>query len=363
MELLKKTRLGAITLKNKVVMAPMTRCRAIENVPNDLMREYYEQRAGAGLIISEGIAPSPNALGYARIPGLYSKEHIPGWKSITDAVHKKGAKMFAQLMHTGRVGHPNNMPEGAKILAPSAVPMAGTMWTDKDGAQPYPVAEEMSLNDINNTIAEIVESSRNAIKAGFDGVEIHAGTGFLPDTFINPKTNLRTDEYGCSIAGRLKFTVELMQRVSEAIGKERTGIRISPYGVFNDMPLYDDTEELFFHLVSELNTMGIAYIHMVDHESMGAPHIPDSIKETVRSNFNGIYIASGGFDSLSAEREISNGHGDLVAFGKPFIANPDLVERIKLGKPFAKSDPETHYAATKKGYTDYPTLGDTYELI
>ncbi len=354
MKLLEKTQLGTLELKNKVVMCPMTRSRAIGSIPNDLMKEYYTQRSGAGLIITEGIAPSPNALGYARIPGLYSKEQIDGWKNITRAVHDKGTKIFAQIMHTGRVGHPDNMPDDAELLAPSALPMAGTMWTDTGGAQAYPIAKEMTSNDIQNAIEEIVQASKNAIIAGFDGIEVLAATGFLPDTFLNPKTNLRTDEYGGSLENRMRFTIEVMQKIADAIGKDKTGIRISPYGVFNDMPLYEGTEEAFTYLAKELSKIGITYVHMVDHESVGAPHVPGAVKELVKNNFEGTYIASGGFDAQSAEAEISDGIGDLVAFGKPFIANPDLVERIRLGRPFAKSDAATHYGATEKGYTDYP---------
>ncbi|WP_324027045.1 alkene reductase [Maribacter sp. BPC-D8] len=355
MKLLEPYQLGNITLKNRVVMAPMTRSRAINNVPNDLMITYYSQRAGAGLIISEGIAPSPNALGYARIPGLYNQKQIEGWKKITEAVHRKGSKIFAQLMHTGRISHPDNMPKDAVILAASTLKSAGTMWTDKNGAQSYPMAKEMTIKDIHNTIEEFVQSAKNAIASGFDGVEIHAGTGFLLDTFINPHTNLRTDEYGETLEGRMKFTLEVTKKVADAIGKEKTSIRISPYGVFNDMGLYDKTDEAFEYLVSALNKIGVIYIHMVDHSSIGAPEVSVTLKEKIKTTlYQGTYISSGGFDSEKAQWEVDSHKGDLVAFGKPFISNPDLVDRIKNGDEFAKSDSDTHYSIGKEGYTDYP---------
>lgn len=356
MKLLESYKLGEVSLKNRIVMAPMTRCRAINNIPNDLMTEYYSQRADAGLIIAEGIAPSPNALGYARIPGLFNQEQIMGWKKITEAVHKKGAKIFAQLMHTGRASHPDNMPKDAIVLAPSVVKHNGVMWTDQNGDQPFPLAKEMTVEDIKNTIEEFVQAAKNAIASGFDGVEIHGGTGFILDQFINPYTNLRVDEYGGSLEGRMKFALEVTQKIADAIGKEKTGIRISPNGVYNDMTPFEGTDEAFEYLASALKEIGIAYVHMVDHEAMGAPHVPLYLKEKVKTAFGGTYIASGGFDAESAEDAIESGKGDLVAFGRPFIANPDLVERIKEGEALAESDPETYYSATEKGFTDYPSL-------
>ncbi|WP_024480987.1 alkene reductase [Cellulophaga baltica] len=356
MKLLETYQLGKITLKNRVVMAPMTRCRAINNIPNDLMKEYYAQRAGAGLIIAEGIAPSPNALGYARIPGIFNQDQIQGWKKITEAVHEQGSRIFAQFMHTGRASHPDNMPDDAVVLAPSAVYHKGAMWTDQHGNQPFPLAKEMTADDIQNTIEEFVQAAKNAITSGFDGVEIHAGTGFLIDEFINPHTNLRTDEYGGSLEGRMKFALEVTQKIANAIGKEKVGIRISPNGIYNDMIPFEGTDEAFLYLATSLKDMGIAYLHMVDHEAMGAPHVSSTLKEKVKNAFGGTYIASGGFNGETAEHAINNEHGDLVAFGRPFIANPDLVERIRDGKDFAISDPQTHYSATEVGFTDYPTL-------
>lgn len=356
MKLLESYKLGEVSLKNRIVMAPMTRCRAINNIPNELMTEYYCQRAGAGLIISEGIAPSPNALGYARIPGLFNKKQIEGWKKITESVHQQGSKIFAQLMHTGRASHPDNMPEDAIVLAPSVVKHNGVMWTDQNGDQPFPLAKEMTAEDIQNTIEEFVQASKNAIASGFDGIEIHAGTGFIIDQFINPQTNLRTDEYGGSMEARMKFGLEVIQKIANAIGKEKIGIRISPNGVYNDMMAFEGSDEAYEYLASALKEIDIAYIHMVDHEAMGAPHVSLSLKEKVKNAFGGTYIASGGFDAQSAENTIESGQGDLVAFGRPFISNPDLVERIKAGKDFAASDPETYYSAAKEGFTDYPSL-------
>src|SRR3546814_773276 len=229
-------------LRNRIVMAPMTRSRAQGNIPNDLMVAYYAPRAGAGLIVSEGVAPSPNGLGYARIPGIFSPGQVAGWKKVTEAVHASGGRIFAQLMHSGRVSHPANMPGGARVLAPSALKAEGTVWTDTEGMQPLPLPLEMSAEDIENALTEYVTGATNAIAAGFDGIEIHGANGYLPGQFLNPHSNQRSDAYGGSIAGRSRFILELGQRISEAIGKDRTGIRLSPYSTVNSMDPYQETQ-------------------------------------------------------------------------------------------------------------------------
>src|SRR5688572_23958852 len=226
-------RLGNLYLANRIVMAPMTRSRAINNVPNDLLTEYYSQRASAGLIVTEGTSPSPNGLGYARIPGLFSAEQVRGWRQVTDRVHRAGGRIFVQLMHTGRVGHPANLPEGGRLLAPSAVQLDGTMYTDSLGPQPHPVPEEITEAAIERRLEEIVAASRNAIEAGFDGVELHGANGYLIDQFLNTGSNQRTDRWGGSVDGRIRFAVEVATRVAAAIGPDRVGIRVSPYGAFN----------------------------------------------------------------------------------------------------------------------------------
>lgn len=345
--------LGAVTLANRVVMAPLTRSRALGNLPNDLMVEYYAARADAGLIVTEGVSPSPNGLGYPRIPGLFNQEQAQAWKTVTDAVHQKHGHMFIQLMHTGRVGHMANLPPEARILAPSAVQLSGKMWTDSDGLQDHPVPIEMSEGEIESTLEEYVRSAELAIQAGFDGVELHAANGYLIEQFLNPHVNRRTDQYGGTPENRMRFALEAARRVSERIGGARTGMRVSPYGVFNDTGAFEGIEEFYAELSRKLSQLGLAYIHVVDHSSMGAPQVPWSIKRTIRNNFTGLYILSGGYTAETAERDLLDGKGDLVAFGRYFIANPDLVRKLRAGRELRLPDPATFYTAGAAGYTDY----------
>jgi len=354
--LLSKTTLGPLSLQNRLVMCPLTRSRATGNVPNDLMVQYYAQRASAGLIISEGTAPSPNALGYPRIPGIFSAEQVAGWKKITDAVHAGGAKMFIQFMHTGRIGHPLNLPAGAKVVAPSAVAAKGEMFTDAEGLKPHPIPHAMTAADIKSTIAEFVQAAKNAMAAGFDGVELHGANGYLLEQFIRPNSNTRTDNYGGSIENRVRFALEVIDATIAAIGKDKVGIRLSPFGVFNDMPLYPEMEADYTYLAQKLNAAGLLYIHLVDHSSMGAPKVPDSMKATFRSVFKGALILSGGYDAARAESDLAAGKCDLVAVGKPFLANPDLVARWKTHAAVNAPDMATFYTPGPKGYTDYPAL-------
>ena len=352
------TTLGPMVLQNRLVMAPMTRSRAPGNIPNALMVEYYAQRSTAGLIITEGTSSSPNGLGYPRIPGIFSAAQVEGWRAITEAVHGKGAKIFLQLMHCGRISHPLNMPAGARVIAPSAVAAAGEMYTDADGLKPFPVPEAMSGDDISAAIAEYADAARNAVLAGFDGVELHAANGYLLEQFIRPNSNVRTDSYGGSLENRARFVLEVVDAVTAAIGSDRVGIRLSPFGVFNDMPLYDDMEEEYAWLAKQPNLAALAFIHLVDHSSMGAPNVPDSMKATFRKEFKGALILSGGYDAERAERDLAGGKCDLIAFGRPFIANPDLVERWKRGASMNIPDMDTFYTPGPKGYTDYPALHD-----
>ncbi len=273
--LFSKTVLGLQTLQNHLVMAPMTRCRATDNIPTALMVEYYAQRATAGLIITEGTSPSPNGLGYPRIPGIFSPAQIAGWKAITDAVHAGGAKIFIQFMHCGRIAHPLNLPAGARMLAPSAVAAAGEMYTDAEGMKPHPVPQAMTEADIKATIAEFVQAAKNAVAAGFDGIELHGANGYLLEQFIRPNTNQRTDGYGGAIENRARFVLEVADAVTGVIGKDKVGIRLSPFGVFNDMPIYDAMEADYTYLAEQLNARGLVYIHLVDHSPMGAPPVPD----------------------------------------------------------------------------------------
>ncbi len=347
-------RLGPIELSNHIVMAPMTRSRAPESIPNDLMVEYYSQRSSAGLIITEGTAPSPNGLGYPRIPGLYNESQTAGWKKVTQAVHTRGSRIFLQLMHTGRISHPLNMPKGATILAPSPIAAAGSMYTDAQGPQPQPIPHEMTLQDIKNTIKEFAHSSQLAIQAGFDGVELHGANGYLIEQFLNPKSNQRKDNYGGTTENRMRFVLELAKAVAERIGPDRLGIRLSPYGAFNDvLPYYDGIDEVYGTLATEFSKLSLVYIHQVDHSSMGAPPVSPKVKALIRKNFKGTLILSGGYDAARAEADLQESLGDLIAFGRPFISNPELPHLLDKGLPLKPSDPNTYYSAGVNGYTDY----------
>lgn len=346
-------RLGNSMLNNRIVMSPMTRSRAIGNIPNAMMAEYYSQRADAGLLITEGTSPSPNGLGYPRIPGLFNQEQVNGWEKVTEAVHKKDGKIFVQLMHTGRVSHPLNMSSGAKIIAPSAVALEGEMWTDQKQLQPYPVPQEMTLDDIQNTIKEFVKSAELAVEAGFDGVELHGANGYLLEQFLNPAANKRNDNYGGSIENRIRFVLEVVKQVVSAIGGEKVGIRLSPYGVASGMEIYDGIDETYSVLAEKLNELGLEYIHIVDHSSMGAPDVSPVVKNAIRKNFKRTVILAGGYDAVKAEKDLEESKGDLIAFGRPFISNPDLVTRLKHGLELNAPDQNTFYTPGEKGYIDY----------
>ena len=336
-------------------MAPMTRSRAPGNIPNDLMATYYGQRSTAGLIVTEGTSPSPNGLGYSRIPGIFTSEQVEGWKKTTEAVHTRGGRIFVQLMHTGRISHPANMSEHAVIFAPSAKKALGQIWTDTLGQQDFPVPTAMSPLDIEKTREEYVTAAANGIKANFDGVELHGANGYLLEQFLSPMSNVRVDEYGGSIENRCRFLLEVVDGVVAAIGKERVGIRLSPYGVASDMPLYPEIDATYAYLARQLHTREILYIHVVDHSSMGAPQVPAAIKKTIRTSFQRTIILSGGFSMDSAAAAVRNGQADLIAFGRPFIINPDLVERFTRGWDLAKGlDMATFYSPGEKGYVDYP---------
>jgi N-ethylmaleimide reductase len=354
-ELFTPKKVGCIDLKNRIVMAPMTRSRAIGNVPNELMATYYNQRSTAGLIITEGTSPSPNGLGYARIPGIFSAEQVEGWKATTGAVHRNGGRIFVQLMHSGRISHPLNMTKSAQILAPSQVKASGQMWTDASGLQDFVVPNEMTLQDIIHAKTEYISAAENALFAGFDGVELHAANGYLLEEFLSPVSNIRMDEYGGNIENRCKFVIEVVAAVAQAIGKEKTGIRLSPYGVASDMPHYPEIEATYDYLSKELNKLDIAHIHLVDHSAMGAPEVPLEIKKLIRHNFKNTLITCGGYTKESAESALKSGLTDLVAFGRPFINNPDLVERFQNNWPLSEDlNMDLFYTADEKGYTDYP---------
>ena len=353
--------LGPLTLANHLVMAPMTRSRALGNVPNELMAEYYRQRASAGLIITEGTSPAANGLCYARIPGLFNQEQATNWQRITETVHHHGGHIFIQLMHAGRVFHPLNLPEGAEGVAPSAIAAAGgQMWTDQAQMQAQPAPRAIRPEELAQVRDEYVHSAKLALEAGFDGVELHGANGYLLEQFLNPASNQRTDEYGGSVQNRARFVLEVTRAVAEAIGAERTGIRLSPWGQFNDTPNYPEIDETYAYLAEELQKIGVVYLHLVDHQSMGAPAVPAATVATVREKFTNTLILSGGYTTLAQiDEALDSGRADLVAIGRPFISNPDLVERLKAGQPLAEADQATFYApgpgGFADGYTDYPT--------
>jgi N-ethylmaleimide reductase len=339
--------LGKLTLRNRVVMAPMTRSRALGNVATAVMAEYYAQRASAGLIITEGIAPSPNGLGYARIPGLYSVEQTHSFRALTSAVHERGGKIFAQLMHTGRIAHPLNMPQGAELLAPSAIQAQGQMFTDQQGLQAFPAPREMSRADIAQSQAEFVSAARNAIDAGFDGIELHAANGYLLEQFMHPHSNRRDDAYGGSDDKRNRFVVELTQATANAIGADRVGIRVSPYSTFNDMARREDATAAYSALARALQNL--AYVHVVRSED---PRFQDTLR-AIREHGPTSLILNGGFDRTSAEAAIQAGEADLISFGRPFIANPDFVQRIAANAELSVPDASKFYTPGPEGYVDY----------
>ncbi|MEZ4364776.1 MAG: alkene reductase [Kofleriaceae bacterium] len=346
--------LGRLTLPNRVVMSPMTRSRSPGNVPSELVPTYYAQRASAGLIITEGTAPSPDGLGYPRIPGVYSDEQVRGWRAVTDAVHAAGGRIFVQLMHTGRIGHPLNLPAGARLLAPSAIAAPGTMYTDAEGPQPHPVPEAMTEDDIAAAIAGFAHAATQAIAAGFDGVELHGANGYLLEQFLSQASNQRTDAWGGTVAGRVRFPLAVARAVAQAIGADRLGMRVSPYGVNGGLTDDPETEAVHVALAHGLGELGLAYLHVVDHSAMGAPALPATIKPALRAAFRGALILAGGYDAARAEADLVEGKADLIAFGRPFISNPRLVAKLRDGAPLVPPDLSKSFTPGPDGYLDYP---------
>lgn len=346
-------RLGSLELKNRAVMAPMTRSRSIGNVPGELVAKYYAQRAEAGLIITEGTSPSPDGLGYARIPGLFSNEHVAAWKRVTDRVHAEGSRIFVQLMHSGRVGHLANLPVGGKVLGPSAIAAPGQMHTDAHGPQPFPVPTSMTADDIESAIVEHAHAAALAMEAGFDGVELHAANGYLLEQFLNLGANQRTDDWGGSVGNRVRFALEVVSKTITAIGAHRVGIRVSPYGVFNGSVSDAQTDDVYRALAEGLSTRGVLYVHTVDHSTMGTPAPSPQLYAEMRRIFSGTRILSGGYDLAHAEHDLAEGLGDLVAFGRPFLANPRLLSRLKSGEPLQAPDMTKLYTPGEAGYTDW----------
>jgi len=346
---------GNIQLSNRIVMAPMTRSRAIGNTPGEIHVQYYTQRAGAGLIITEGTAPSANGIGYARTPGIFSPGQVAAWKKVTDSVHQQGGKIFVQLMHVGRIAHPYNMISGTSIHAPSVVTPDVQMWTDQAGLQPIPAPKAMTAEELKQTIHDYVIAADLAMEAGFDGIEIHAANGYLPEQFLNAKTNIRTDRYGGSLENRNSFALELVAKISTKIGRDRTAIRISPFSTYNDMPTYDEITAQYEHLALKLNELSPAYIHLVEYAARSHEKGLNLLR-SIRKLFRGRLIANGGYTREMAMEKLAKDEADLISFGSPFISNPDLPCRLKNQLPLAEANTELFYTAGEEGYVDYPSL-------
>lgn len=334
-------------------MAPMTRSRAIDNLPNELMAAYYKQRSGAGLIITEGTSPSPEGLGYARIPGIFSEAQVEKWKVVTKAVHEGGSRIFLQLMHTGRIAHIANLPEGYYPVGLSDIKAAGEIFTDKEGMQEHSIPVALDAEGIEKLINDFVKAAENAILAGFDGVELHGANGYILEQALNPLVNNRTDDYGGSIENRSRLILEITQKIAQKIGAEKVGLRISPYSTLSDMPAFNEEEvhQTYAYLSNELARLEIAYIHVSDN-----PAIPEKTHQAIRSAFPNTVIYCNGLTTDTAEAKLQEGSTDLVAFGRTFLANPDFIKRIEKKAPLNEVDYMTLYTPGQQGYTDYPVL-------
>lgn len=353
--------LAGLELPNRVVMAPMTRARALDTVPDDLTILYYRQRAAAGLIISEGAPVSIEGRGYLFNPALYTPEQAAGWRRVTDAVHEEGGRIFAQLWHVGRVSHISLQPDGQAPVSPAAMrgPSSCAFAYGANG-QPglVPVSEPRALQteEVARITMDFVRAACLAIDVGFDGVELHGANGYLFEQFINGALNQREDRYGGSIENRLRFLLETLDALIAEVGGKRVGVRISPFGRLFDMEPYADEAETWIAAAAALTAREIAYVHLSDQLTIGAEKMPDGFAHAFRQAYRGTLIAAGGFDRESAEAALQSGDLDLVAFGRPFIANPDLVDRLRNGHPLAVPDRATWYGPSgEKGYTDYPT--------
>jgi N-ethylmaleimide reductase len=344
-------RIDGFDTKNRMIMAPMTRCRAnATGVPQDVMIEYYTQRASAGLIITEGIAPSAVGLGYARTPAIETAEQVAAWKKITDAVHAKGGRMFAQFMHVGRIGHAANRYTKEPLVAPSAIQADGQMWTDAMQMQPNDKPRELALHEIPGVVEEYSTATKNAMAAGFDGVELHSASGYLPMQFLSSNTNQRTDAYGGHVNNRIKFVVDTLEAMSTAAGSaSKVGIKISPAMPFND--IHDaDPVETYTTLVKAIGSMGLAYLHVMQSA-------PDpNYFAMLRPWFKGPLAAGAGFTKESGGALLKVGGADFIVYGTLFVANPDLPARFQEGAPLNAPDPNTFYGGGETGYTDYKSL-------
>lgn len=356
-KLLEPFHLGPTPLANRVVMAPLTRNRAVDGlVPNPLAIEYYGQRASAGLLITEASQVSQQGQGYQDTPGIYSKEQIAGWKKVTDRVHAEGGKIFIQLWHVGRISHVDLQKDGTAPVAPSAIRAKTKTFVNgkfNDVSEP----RALELSEIPGIIEDFRKAAANAREAGFDGVEIHGANGYLLDQFAKDVTNKRTDAYGGSIENRARLMIEVAEAVAKEIGADRTGIRISPVTPANDVS-DSNPQQLFDYITERLSALGLVYLHVIEGSTGGPRDNAPFDYASLRKRFKGAYMGNNAYDVALAEKTLESGAADLIAFGKPFIANPDLVERFRQGAPLNEPDKATFYGGGAKGYTDYPTLGE-----
>ncbi|HSH72394.1 MAG TPA: alkene reductase [Methylophilaceae bacterium] len=352
-DLFTPVKLGSIDLKNRMVMAPLTRNRAGEGgVPQPINVTYYEQRATAGLIVTEATPISPMGHGYPALPGIYTDAQVAGWKKVTDAVHAKGGKIVLQLWHVGRISHPSLLPDGVKPVAPSAIKPAGQAFTYQ-GLVDYVEPRALDASELPGIVQDYVHATKCALAAGFDGVEIHAANGYLLDQFLRDGSNKRTDNYGGSFENRTRLLLEVIKAVVDVAGSDKVGIRLSPVNPFNDM-FDSNPQELFNYVADALNAFNLAYVHVIEG-NVGGEHQPFDFVE-LRKHIKSACMANLGYDKARGNAAIASGHADVIAFGVPFIANPDLVERYKKDAPLNTADSNTFYGGSEKGYIDYPTL-------
>ena len=358
MKLLQPTKIGKLTLVNSIAMSPMTRARGEGNgVANDLTALYYTQRVSAGLIITEGINISEQAKGSPFTPGIYTEAQVAGWKKITDAVHHNGGKIFAQLWHTGRVAHSIDK-NGALPVAPSAVAIEGQQHFSSQGMKDYEIPKALSAKEIKQVIQDYKQAALNAVKAGFDGVELHAATGYLPNQFLAESANIRTDEYGGSIENRARFILEVMQALVAAVGEDKAGIKLSPSIPYNSI-LHSDPIATYTYLIEHLNELPLAYIHLMNALFLpedALPQYPRDVMGTLGKLIKHFIIANAGYTRETGEEELKKGIAKMISYGVPFVANPDLPKRFELNAPLNQPDRTTFYGGNEKGYTDYPSL-------
>ncbi len=353
--LLEPYSLGSLTLSSRIVMAPLTRNRAGAGlVPSELAATYYAQRASAGLLITEATQVSEQAQGYQDTPGLYTQAQIDAWRKVTDAVHAKGGRIFVQLWHVGRVSHVTLQPGGAAPVAPSAI-RAVTKTFVNNGFADVSNPRALALDELPGIVDDFRQAAANAIAAGFDGVEIHGANGYLLEQFIKDGANQRTDAYGGSIENRARLLLEVVAAVAKEIGAERTGVRISPVSPANGISC-SDPQPQYNYICEQLSALGIVYLHVVEGATGGPRDVAPFDYDALRSRFKQTYLANNGYDLALARTRLAAGQADLFAFGRPFISNPDFVDRLKLGAPLAALNPATLYGGGAEGYTDYPTL-------